>query len=366
MPGIFGMMTGGMDPNANMYKPPAQGAGNPFMIPQMPSPETIAELQRQYGVQFPQHMRQNVFMPEAGTSGFWGQHPRLARGVEGAAIGAMETPPSSGFEGAGQGVSRALQGMFGVPQMHRAFQSAQIQAPFAQAEQIGGLREAAEQLQTMKALQEFYSGKNRSAEAIAAAREEGAVERAQLQSQLKQAQETPMNRWMNIEPQGQTPAQQAQWMERFFQAQQEPKTQGALDVANARGAMQAELLGERLGQQAAEFNTKQAQQKAEFDQTFQRQAEMSYQTALKMYNAMKLQSNYGIPLDPAAEAQYQAQFPPPKPEDFGIVQNATPMPGMQQTTPKGKPGPGAGQGAAAPQGGQAGPANQDPLNILGH
>lgn len=86
------------------------------------------------------HIRQNLFLPEPGTPGFFGQHPAFAQGLENAMIGVgqmSEIPRTTG-----QGISMVAQGLMAGPMAHRQWQMQQVMMPFQIAQQMAGIREA--------------------------------------------------------------------------------------------------------------------------------------------------------------------------------------------------------------------------------
>jgi len=115
--------------------------------PVRPGPEAEAALQH-FGQQVPQHLQQTELF-----GGLEGKHPLLARMLEGGLQAAARTPgPEPGrAEGAGQGVSRALQGVLGAHQEEKAFHIAQIVAPYQLARQTAELQGAAQEQEARKA-----------------------------------------------------------------------------------------------------------------------------------------------------------------------------------------------------------------------
>ena len=116
-------------------------------VPVQPGPEAAAAL-GVFGQQVPQHLWQTQLF-----HGLEGQHPRLAQMLEGGIEGAAHTPgPVPGMpEGAGGGISRALQGGLGAEQAHRQYQIAQLMAPYQLAKQTAELRGAAQEEDARKA-----------------------------------------------------------------------------------------------------------------------------------------------------------------------------------------------------------------------
>lgn len=88
----------------------------------------------QYGLQLPE-ARQNAFLPEGG---FFGNHPRLSAGLEGAMLGAAGT---QGAETVGQGVSNAINGGLGSILSRNAMLSAPYEQTFRAAQQMEQMRD---------------------------------------------------------------------------------------------------------------------------------------------------------------------------------------------------------------------------------
>ena len=92
----------------------------------MASPAMQQHLQ-QYGIHFdPSQVRQSPFLPNA----FMGHHPLLGGAFSNAMANAAATPEAPLVSGAGSGISRAMQGMYGGPEMLRQYQVRQMMAPF--------------------------------------------------------------------------------------------------------------------------------------------------------------------------------------------------------------------------------------------
>lgn len=133
-PGVWAGGPGGM---ANLGQFGALG------YPARPGPEA-QEILQSFGQQVPEHLQQTQLF-----GGLEGKHPLLAKMLEGGIMGAAMTPNSEPgrAEGAGGGISRALQGVLGARQSERQFQIAQIVAPYQLARQnaelIGAKQEMA-------------------------------------------------------------------------------------------------------------------------------------------------------------------------------------------------------------------------------
>jgi hypothetical protein len=92
----------------------------------MTSPAMQQHLQ-QYGIHFdPNQVRRSPFLPNA----FMGSHPLLGGALSNAMANAAATPEAPLVSGAGSGISRAMQGMYGGPELQRQYQVRQIMAPF--------------------------------------------------------------------------------------------------------------------------------------------------------------------------------------------------------------------------------------------
>lgn len=88
----------------------------------------------QYGLQLPE-ARQNAFLPEGG---FFGNHPRLSAGLEGAMLGAAGT---QGAETWGQGIANSISGGLGSILSRNAMLAAPYEQTFKAASQMENLRD---------------------------------------------------------------------------------------------------------------------------------------------------------------------------------------------------------------------------------
>lgn len=101
----------------------------------------------QYGMQLPTHTNPFLFFKDQnqdGSSTWAGNHPRVAKAIEGAMIGAT-TPGGATI---GENISNVAKTVLGIPGMYRQNQAAQMQAPFDAAKQIAGLQDDQINMQT--------------------------------------------------------------------------------------------------------------------------------------------------------------------------------------------------------------------------
>lgn len=91
------------------------------------SPEVQARLQHfGLGGFNPDQIRQSPFLPNS----FMQAHPGLGHLMSGMMANAAATPEAPLVSGAGSGISRAMQGMYGGPELQRQYQVRQLMAPF--------------------------------------------------------------------------------------------------------------------------------------------------------------------------------------------------------------------------------------------
>jgi len=117
MAGMMGGLLGG-NQDMNAYNDPAFH-------------EQANKLLANYGLSLPQSVGPNAILP---NSGFFGNHPRLSGGIEGAMLGFMNTPETTG--GTGQGITNALRGALGGMAEKRQLLAQRMMQPFAQAGQL--------------------------------------------------------------------------------------------------------------------------------------------------------------------------------------------------------------------------------------
>lgn len=84
----------------------------------------------------PDQVRSNAVLP---NSGFFGAHPRLSAGIEGAMFSAANT---RGANTVGEGISNVMQGMIGGQQQRGQMLERQFEAPFQDAAALQGIKHA--------------------------------------------------------------------------------------------------------------------------------------------------------------------------------------------------------------------------------
>jgi len=92
-----------------------------------------------YGLQLPTHTNPFLFFRDQNADGSptWaGNHPKIAKAIEGAMIGAT-TP---GGETIGENISNVARTVLGIPGLYKQSQAAQMEAPFDMARQINALQ----------------------------------------------------------------------------------------------------------------------------------------------------------------------------------------------------------------------------------
>ena len=129
--GIPGMpsMGGGMDPSS------------------VTDPSVANEALQPYGMQLPTHTNPFLFFNDQNADGSatWaGNHPKVARAIEGAMIGAT-TP---GGITTGENIANVAKTVLGIPGLYKQSQAAQMQAPFDMAHQIAALQDDQINMQT--------------------------------------------------------------------------------------------------------------------------------------------------------------------------------------------------------------------------
>lgn len=98
----------------------------------------------------PNQIRQSPFLPNS----FMQHHPHMGGAMSNAMANAAATPEAPMVSGAGSGISRAMQGMYGGPELQRQYQVRQLMAPFqAMGMQMPGMAEQRRQelLQALEA-----------------------------------------------------------------------------------------------------------------------------------------------------------------------------------------------------------------------
>ena len=114
-----------------------QFGGSPEQLMSFLQSPDVQERMGKMGVHFdPANLRQSPFLPNQFMQG----HPLLGHMLTGAMANAAATPEAPLVSGAGSGISRAMQGMYGGPEMLRQYQVRQMLAPFqAMGAQIPGM-----------------------------------------------------------------------------------------------------------------------------------------------------------------------------------------------------------------------------------
>src|SRR5882762_8632923 len=101
--------------------------GQPSQLGQILQHPHVQQLLQQFGISFdPSQIRQSPFLPNSFMQG----HPHLGGALSGAMANVAATPEAPLVSGAGSGMTRAMQGMMGGPEMQRQYQVRQMLAPF--------------------------------------------------------------------------------------------------------------------------------------------------------------------------------------------------------------------------------------------
>src|SRR6266568_1392443 len=145
---ILTRMLGQEDPYENLKTLAGGQGGMPMSWPMQPGQEQVAELAK-LGVHMPE-LQQNTLFPKLAQN-----HPLLGGLLQGAVLGAALTPPPTGPEGVGGGISRAAQGIMAVPQFQRQEQMAQMMAPIQMQGHIQQLQAAQQQQQVSEAYRQM-------------------------------------------------------------------------------------------------------------------------------------------------------------------------------------------------------------------
>lgn len=117
---------------------PVMGGG--FDPSSMTNPSVANSALAPYGLQLPTHTNPFLFFNDQhadGTPTWAGNHPKIAKAIEGAMIGA--TAP--GGVTTGESISNVARTVLGIPGLYRQNAAAQMQAPFDMAHQIGALQD---------------------------------------------------------------------------------------------------------------------------------------------------------------------------------------------------------------------------------
>lgn len=123
-------MSGAMNPSVGGGMDPSS----------MQDPSTANGVLGNYGLQLPTHTNPFLFFKDQnpdGSATWAGNHPRVAKAVEGAMIGAT-TP---GGNTIGENISNVAKTVLNIPGLYKQSQAAQMQAPFDMAHQIAALQD---------------------------------------------------------------------------------------------------------------------------------------------------------------------------------------------------------------------------------
>ena len=130
----------------------AQILGASSMRPQqvVEQRDALANLLRPLGLQMPTNIRENLFLPEAGTNNFFGRHPRATRGLENAIAALATIGPSNTT---GEGIANVASSLMNIPQMREQNIMQQYLAPLQFAPMLSQIR--AQNLAAEKTTQEM-------------------------------------------------------------------------------------------------------------------------------------------------------------------------------------------------------------------
>ena len=121
---------------------------------EMPDLSGFSQLLSKYGIAMPQP-RQNVILPEPGSDNFFGRHPMLSRGIENALLGVAAMGPTPEVSGAGDNISRAIQGFLGGPQLRTQMQMAPFMQSLGLAKTAADLQHVSDEHDYMQAHGEY-------------------------------------------------------------------------------------------------------------------------------------------------------------------------------------------------------------------
>lgn len=133
--------------------------GEPAMQPELMQNldvEKINQQLAQFGVQLPTNPNPNAFLP---NTGFFGNHPGFAAGLEGALLGAMGAGSADTW---GEGISNAIRGGVGAIESRRAAVNAQYTAPLDMAHTLGQLTLNQAQLQNYTDMHQLHNAQMRN------------------------------------------------------------------------------------------------------------------------------------------------------------------------------------------------------------
>jgi hypothetical protein len=135
--------------------------GNPQQLMGILQNPQVQQQLQQLGIHFdPSQIKQSPFF----SPGFSQAHPGLSGGITGAIMGAAGTPEAPLVSGAGSGISRAMQGVLGAPEMQRQYQTRQMMAPFQAAGAIIPAEQFAKSQQLLQLLQKMEQDRQNLAE----------------------------------------------------------------------------------------------------------------------------------------------------------------------------------------------------------
>lgn len=144
----------------------AQFGGSPQALQQLLMSPGMQHQMQQFGMDGydGSQIRQSPFFPNP----FMQHHPQFGGMLTGMMANAAATPEAPMISGAGSGISRAMQGMMGGPEMLRQYQVKQMMAPFGLQGAMMPAREMERKESMLQTLQDAISGqqdiKNRQLE----------------------------------------------------------------------------------------------------------------------------------------------------------------------------------------------------------
>jgi len=91
-----------------------------------------------YRLGIPEHLDQNLMLPEPGSNNFFGRHPTISRAIENAFIGVAGMGPTS--MSAGDNISNVAHSVLNIPEVRKEHMTSQLMAPFQAAGMISNLQ----------------------------------------------------------------------------------------------------------------------------------------------------------------------------------------------------------------------------------
>lgn len=138
-----------------------QFGGSPEQLMQMMQSPHMQQMLQQWGINFdPSQMRQSPFLPNS----FMHAHPQLGGAMSGAMANVAATPEAPLVSGAGSGMTRAMQGMAGGPEMQRQYQIRQMLAPMQMIGQQMPVQEFGRKQQLLDLLTKMEQDRAQSAQ----------------------------------------------------------------------------------------------------------------------------------------------------------------------------------------------------------